>query len=83
MLFLIHIFPYTSDGPLWVSRVAYEVNNCYTNWWTKILGVSNIISTDNQVRKLLMPVYSPLHTIRKQGRKRNKWTKSVRIANSV
>lgn len=54
VLFIIYIFPYLNDGPLWKHRVIKEVVNCKASFWADVFAVSNIFENEHQVP------YSPI-----------------------
>lgn len=56
MLFLIYVFPYTNEGPLWVSKVATEVENCKITFWDNFFAVSNIRNTNKMVIFCITPL---------------------------
>lgn len=52
-LFIIYIFPFLSDGPLWNERVMHEVNNCKETAWSNFLAINNFIKPEKQVGTFL------------------------------
>ncbi|XP_065222006.1 uncharacterized protein LOC135846697 [Planococcus citri] len=46
ILFIIYIFPYTGDGPLWNYQILNEVNKCKETWWASLFAISNIVRPD-------------------------------------
>ncbi|XP_065222000.1 nose resistant to fluoxetine protein 6-like [Planococcus citri] len=46
VLYVIYIFPYTGDGPLWNYEVLSEVDKCKETWWAGLFAINNIVRTD-------------------------------------
>ncbi|XP_065221988.1 nose resistant to fluoxetine protein 6-like isoform X2 [Planococcus citri] len=46
LLYIIYVFPYTGDGPLWNYEVLSEVNKCKETWWAGLFAINNIVRTD-------------------------------------
>lgn len=53
LLFVTHILPHISEGPLWNYRVIPTAETCKITWWTDLMAVSNIFTAKKQVHKLL------------------------------
>lgn len=53
MMYVMHILPFTSDGPIWNAKIAVEVENCQNNWWRDVLLINNFVNADKQVNLYL------------------------------
>lgn len=44
ILFLVSIYRFSGDGPLWYTTTSYRTN-CETNWWSTLLHIQNYWNT--------------------------------------
>ena len=45
ILFMIGVYPYIGQGPVWVPLASAKYEACVKNWWANILFINNIYPT--------------------------------------
>jgi hypothetical protein len=53
ILFVVTLFKYLGDGPVWNAGIDFTIRSCQDYWWSALLHVQNYVNPVEIVREYL------------------------------